>query len=1060
MTNKTNKTNKPTDTAIIDEIISHVNSIPNHNPLQYVINIPPPEFTPNTDLKTDRMFDRPDHNELQELAVDQYGNDRELTKEQFRQLRAEGKITVPSKRFPGQNHVWQTSSLLQVGTMVAITQLGDGIATGVRYYVERIPKIFGTLNTDDTARFTFLRGVRSVGRFCWDIPNMLVGMPLRDTTHSKTGVIAELDKYRVKYLFDRIVEQTTDDDGFIHVYYDGGKDSVKIPMRFVVDKNSESFRTLRNEWNKHLTIWNNNAAIRRDNLIRQYSNMAVDTEHEALLQTVADKEAEMLQETMFEMIGEILPEKEATMIIDLIKTIRIIRQELYIREMEKQNDVRQYMTQLKMDNPIRARISYWLNKKQTEYSEQWENIHKLEDFIGTITDKLTDKFIYGKNMQILSLEDYKHYQRRLTNQTRPAKEFEWKFRIWNPKNWEVTKNGNYYSVDKYNTCKTTTNMPFWRLSNLVMGAASLCWNGMYYCGKNLVYGPLGLRSIFGVDDFVSSYEIDHHTGELREGIKTSTWIGNLLGLWGSISESRQRFEQTADNGILGKGFSRFFNRLWNYGVKGFLGTVLVGVGHPLLMVLNTIASGVLFGSAPVWSTAVQLCRYVFNMFVWDLDGPSEHCDKLFPIVQSLGRLLFGGIGRLCLTGGVMAVYSLMGFLKIMWATVCYMSRSLYDGFIFHTILRFRAHVPRGDTFGARRISGPDMGRTYYHKIDPDLTFMLVQYEMEKAFVGLYSESIKRDIMAPTGEVVAYLDQFKRAGLRVDETSEVVARFTQVRNRLLEVLNQRVRDYHQHHMLNGRVSLHMSRDKLRLSGEDLSNAIRGGEALCKAYYERKLRPYIVNEEYFWNNLKLTPNNWNGMFTQYLVNIFGEGIMEPIEDVDKNGFVLGVKHVDFTSAYRTILHNSLSGQSVSVGDDLDDDDDETFHLDLTAARRVYVRPYNGTLPKPTFVVVSPQDMFSTDVSDPEKYAFLAYKNTDEITLCHEVKPTSVVSSDKSDKPDKSGVVTELNTGLTVELTPELSTELTVGSNIQSLGTTGPIMIVVESDSDNDNDGSEDD
>jgi len=101
--------------------------------------------------------------------------------------------------------------------------------------------------------------------------------------------------------------------------------------------------------------------------------------------------------------------------------------------------------------------------------------------------------------------------------------------------------------------------------------------------------------------------------------KTHTFISRLVALWRHVRESRTKFEQTPDRGteskssrpsnsiwvcwflgFLGKNMQRFFNRFWNYIIKGFIGTVAVCAVYPascLLISTGSLALGLL---SPIW----------------------------------------------------------------------------------------------------------------------------------------------------------------------------------------------------------------------------------------------------------------------------------------------------------------------------------------------------------------------------------------------------------------------------------------------------------------------------
>ncbi len=109
----------------------------------------------------------------------------------------------------------------------------------------------------------------------------------------------------------------------------------------------------------------------------------------------------------------------------------------------------------------------------------------------------------------------------------------------------------------------------------------------------------------------------------------------------SISESRGEFEATPDRGFFGKGFVRPFNVVWNYLVKGFVGTTCAFVGHAALFSLNTVFSVLAVVATPVWALASAVAVYVFSLLLYDVDAPRGSPGLLLPRLVIWDFLLNG-----------------------------------------------------------------------------------------------------------------------------------------------------------------------------------------------------------------------------------------------------------------------------------------------------------------------------------------------------------------------------------------------------------------------------------
>lgn len=54
------------------------------------------------------------------------------------------------------------------------------------------------------------------------------------------------------------------------------------------------------------------------------------------------------------------------------------------------------------------------------------------------------------------------------------------------------------------------------------------------------------------------------------------------------------------SGFIGKGMTRHLNRLWNYGAKGLLGTIIILFVFPIACILTSVGSLIIALTAVVW----------------------------------------------------------------------------------------------------------------------------------------------------------------------------------------------------------------------------------------------------------------------------------------------------------------------------------------------------------------------------------------------------------------------------------------------------------------------------
>ena len=85
-------------------------------------------------------------------------------------------------------------------------------------------------------------------------------------------------------------------------------------------------------------------------------------------------------------------------------------------------------------------------------------------------------------------------------------------------------------------------------------------------------------------------------------------------------------------------------RVWNYGAKGFVCSLLLVIIFPLLCILSSVGGVCLAVTAPLWAPALALLYHLGLILFYDVDNPNSQRSPLFPIFSALGRdLMINGI---------------------------------------------------------------------------------------------------------------------------------------------------------------------------------------------------------------------------------------------------------------------------------------------------------------------------------------------------------------------------------------------------------------------------------
>lgn len=88
-------------------------------------------------------------------------------------------------------------------------------------------------------------------------------------------------------------------------------------------------------------------------------------------------------------------------------------------------------------------------------------------------------------------------------------------------------------------------------------------------------------------------------------------------------------------GFIGKGMTRHLNRIWNYFIKGFLGSLLILFVFPLVCISVSLTSILFAIAAPIWIPCITTLLHIYMMLVYDLDSPNDERNKYCIFLEAL-----------------------------------------------------------------------------------------------------------------------------------------------------------------------------------------------------------------------------------------------------------------------------------------------------------------------------------------------------------------------------------------------------------------------------------------
>jgi hypothetical protein len=530
--------------------------------------------------------------------------------------------------------------------------------------------------------------------------------------------------------------------------------------------------------------------------------------------------------------------------------------------------------------------------------------------------------------------------------TVPDVTFEMDFRIWRPSKWKKrqSKDGRWI-VDKWMHFKGTSNFFGWRLRNLAVRCGWFIWNGAFWMTANVLKGPYGIRSLFGLKKFQSDKTIDPDDGEIiNTGRKYHTWLGRIKALWEYIGTKRNNFKNEPDTGFLGKSIVNPFHWFWFNVCIGGIGTTVAFLWHPIITTLSTITSTLIGLCAPVWGPILSFAKYIIDMIIYDTDG----VDGLFPLFYHLiWKILLRGVGQFLIADIVILMSFLFGNLMYAWATLRAGCRITYDAIIYGLFIKPFGKVPFDNSWSARLVSGPGLSMEYFYQITPETVQLLAAINLEKKEMNAYVTHENNIIDGPLRAYTKFLESFAQHGLSIDQQHITIQKMQQTANKYKQTLTELVREHWRIIGLDNYDFLNFHNGKCRLTRFDLQIVMDNIASMCEQYYSHRIFPLMDDDKIrkIWIDHKLAPGDWLGLGKHHLQSIFGDSIFQPIEDIDNAGFRLEIQHIDTKKYFNNIWH-------ANIVDDLDD-----FKL---------VDPVvsNDAVPISTHILVTPYDVMHID------------------------------------------------------------------------------------------------
>ncbi|XP_049817861.1 uncharacterized protein LOC109609412 isoform X1 [Aethina tumida] len=885
------------------------------------------------------LFIAPSFDELDAVAVDGKGEPRKLTGKQLEYIRERGEFEVESLNFPGQQHRWRLSQLLQKGTEKSRNSLLNDLALALRFvFVTAKNRIFSHFFSVSQAAKALLTGFLR-------ILDIVIGIP----SLQAHNLDAKLREERSKYLVAELVCRPENEDSLellcsyirkqlrraatekFEVTKECSQPPVAVPYRFLTPSGYELDLRLwdRGLMRKALPVL---VAILERETRGWFLHFRERLIAELRAQKMPDEDIErevndaVMKEYLQRVYNSILSHPDilalgdgiAQLLVQQAQSVVLMHRAVENVQHRQQKTQDEFKTKLCHYHPVLSRIRPWLRSRlrtaehKFGLDNQW-SAH--EEALALCSAQKLNQTVYFLNRDLAFMREREPaLLRELRKVKTPTRSFLWPTQIWHPTNWIIHRNFQGQSevvptvlskqatsittprsdpsqpvflVEKEIVRTTTTRWPLWRVFNYFHRTWCWTWNAMFFFGVVLPWcSPVGLRALCCMEPFMPDLELSQVNGTLfpRKSSVTPTLASRLISLWRHISKSRTHFETKPDTGFIGKGFTRHLNRIWNYFLKGLFGTVVLVIIFPVICVATILFSIFIAITSVVWMPVLTMTVQITNALIYDLDSPEQKRNRFFVLFEAL----IWNIGvQGCLQPMIALLVAafvcpLISLIILAGGFVRYWLRLLWDTTTFHLIIKKRGRVPASDSFVVKRIAGPGLASDYYFQISPEQALAAFEAKMELDELAAYQTIVEATINQPQRDFSQFVEAcFGSFSAQLSKNGPYLKLEKEAQD-LMTVLHEKLERRRRDLQTGLSVTV---KSKIKLSTPELKIAIQQGALMLERFYPtRILQKLGCTEEQFWDSRALSPGDWAGLAGLLYSELFSLDILTPLDHAD--------------------------------------------------------------------------------------------------------------------------------------------------------------------------------
>lgn len=748
------------------------------------------------------------------------------------QIWEEGKFEIQSTQ-PDLPYTWKLSNFIIKGYNNIIKRYYKDMALSFKFFYT-MKNRFSIKNYSKVFPNNFLSCFYHLYMTIRLIINSLIGVPLySNNTYQLTQQIKKED-------LERFIELNPD-----------------FNYKMYSRKERENIMALDQEYKNE---WNNNIM---PNLLKEYKKQKMHKNQ--ILLNLDQNQKSFFQKFLSNSQKYKNIEKKFPSLSQFLISQQIINDENFKIDEEYKQKYEDFLKELNKKS-IRVLCSDWKDEKIEEY-EQIKNKEKSEKLHENIKLNIEDKkepfSIYNFNYTSKKNLPIK-LKIKSKEQKTPLLEFRAKRLLKYPYIIERERgynNNYYYRLKKVKYYYVKSDFYFWRVWLFLIKLFTTFWNYNYRVINQMSNSMFGFQALYRTKLYRDIY-VSSDTGAIYDTKETFTFPRSIINLITWVFDSREKFENTPDTGILSKNFSRILNLFLNYILRlTFLGLLLVGL-YPTLIFINVIICLILVLISPIVAPLWNLLDYIFSIIIYNRYDTL----RVFHIIRVLIiEFAIGTIIQFIFCSSCVLLQPLLSLFFLVYSQIHFIARYLYD-FIFYYILKFMAKIPLTDTCIAWRISGPHLFRERFYDINNKDLMNLVIAEVEKLVMNNFRENIIKKLNEPLELYESMSKIYQLINLNLYSNRRINESISFYEN----LLSEQIKKADKYPELSYHIKIKFSEERLDI---------------VKNMIEAYLRNYNMNNNLKFELDKYEEKEYEQLTEKILKNIFGNDILYTLDDEDK-------------------------------------------------------------------------------------------------------------------------------------------------------------------------------